>query len=420
MKTIPFSFVHCADLHLDSPFEGVHAVAPNIAEVLRNATFQAFGNVIDLAIQEHVDFLIIAGDVYDGADRSLRAQWRFYQALGRAADSGIQCFVTHGNHDPLSGWEAEISVPERVHRFGGDVDRIVAKRGDEELAYVYGISYPSRDINENLARRFSPEGSAPFAIGVLHCNVGGTPDHDNYAPCTIDDLVACGIDYWALGHIHAGRILREREPCIIYPGSTQGRSVRELGERGCYLVKVDETGHIKTQFVPTDVVRWFIEDVDISDLATLGDLVTALTYMRDEVRHRADGRSAVLRFRLTGRGEVHRDLRNQESEIVSVLREGELEKSEPVWVESIENHTRPAVDLPQRRQVEDFVGEFLRAAEELRSKPDTVSIIRRLLKGPTEHSIIADQLDSLEDDQLLSILDDAETLGLDLLLEGKG
>jgi DNA repair exonuclease SbcCD nuclease subunit len=102
-----FKFVHCADLHLDSPFEGLHALEPEIARVLRRATFQAFENIIDLAIREQADFLIVAGDIYDSANRSLYAQIRFREALRRAAEAGLQCFLAHGNHDPLSGWDAQ-------------------------------------------------------------------------------------------------------------------------------------------------------------------------------------------------------------------------------------------------------------------------------------------------------------------------
>ena len=171
MKITPFSFIHCADLHLDSPFECIQAVDPDIASVLQDATFKSFENIIDLAIQKRVDFLIVSGDVYDGADQSLYAKLRFYQTLRRATDKGIQCFVAHGNHDP---WEAERDIPNGVWRFGSDkVERKIVKPDDEELAYVYGISYPSREVNENLALRFSREEDAPFAIGVLHCNVGG-------------------------------------------------------------------------------------------------------------------------------------------------------------------------------------------------------------------------------------------------------
>jgi len=419
MKITPFKFIHCADLHLDSPFECIQSIDPEIASKLRDATFGAFENVVDLAIKEDVDFLIVAGDVYDGADRSLRAQWRFYDALRRAADSGIQCFVTHGNHDPLDGWEAKLEVPGGVYRFGGEeVRHRIAKKGGEELAYIYGISYPSREINENLASRFSREDGAPFAVGVLHCNVGVAPGHDNYAPCMVDDLVACGMDYWALGHIHARKVLRESAPCIVYSGNTQGRSVRELGARGCYLVNVNEAGHIETKFMPTDVIRWFVEDVDIADLETLDTLINTLIYRCTEARDRAGGRDVMLRIRLTGRGPVHEKLRHQESEIMGMLKDGFAKQTPSVWIESIQNHTRLAVDILQRRQVEDFVGEFLRVSEELRTDTDAASTIRQLLTDSSDASIIVDQLEMLTDEDLLSILDDAETMGLDWLLEG--
>jgi exonuclease SbcD len=423
MRNNSFSFIHTADLHLDSPFECIQAEDPKIANMLRNATFRAFENVINLAIQKGVDFLIVAGDVYDGLDRSLRAQWQFYQMLRRAAEAGIQCFVAHGNHDPLSGWEAGLAVPNGVHRFhGDDVQRIAVKRDGQELAYIYGISYPSREINESLTPRFSRKNSkdnSPFAIGVLHCNVGGAPEHDNYAPCTMDDLTACGMDYWALGHIHSRKVLRESEPCIIYPGNTQGRSVRELGERGCYLVRVDETGHVDAEFMTTDVVRWFMEDISITDMPTLDTLMNVLADRCTELRSRAVGRDVVVRIYLTGRGELHRILKHQRQELVSVLREAEAEQEQRVWVESLHDHTRPAVDVQRRREVEDFIGEFLRVADRLRERPDTASEIRQLLTEPDEHSIIADQIDMLTEEELLSILEDAETLGLDWLLEGR-
>jgi len=417
MKITPFKFIHCADLHLDSPFEGLHSIAPEIANVLRDATFKSFENVIDIAIREKVDFLIIAGDVYDGADRSLHAQWRFFQAL---RESGLQCFVAHGNHDPLSGWEAGLILPDGVHKFdGNNVECTLAMRGDEKLAYIYGISYPSREIRENLALRFPQEKNAPFSIGVLHCNVGGYSEHENYAPCSMDDLCKCGIDYWALGHVHTRQVLNENKPYIIYPGNTQGRSVRESGERGCYLIKVDDTGTVSTEFMITDVVRWFIEEVNISDIDTIDALIDTLSRIKDEIRSQADGRDAVLRLYLTGRGELHKKIKQSESDITQMLREDEKERRQFVWVESIQINTRPAVDIQSRRQVEDFVGEFLKTTESLRSNTDVESTMRNMLNKPSEHSIIAKELDALTKEELLSILEDAETMGLDWLLEGE-
>jgi exonuclease SbcD len=417
---IPFSFVHCADLHLDSPFEGIAAAAPAIAAALREATFQAFDRIIDLAIGEEVDFLIVAGDVHDGEDRSLRAQLRFRDALRKAGEAGIPCFIAHGNHDPLSGWEAHLTMPPATQRFGGQgVECFPVQRHGATLAHLYGISYPVKEVTANLATGFRRAPEAPFAIGVLHCNVGGDPNHDNYAPCGVEDLAAAGLDYWALGHIHARKILREQEPCIVYPGNPQGRSRRELGPRGCYLVRVDAARRITPTFVATDVVRWFVRDLDIGGLSTWDDLLDEMVRVREEVRAGAEARAAILRLNLTGRGELHRELTRRidpERDLAEPLWEGEPDRPDFVWVEAVRNRTRPPLDLDSRRLVQDFVGDFLNAAQRLRAQENSGAGLREVLARRPEHRVVAATLEHLGDDDLFSILNDAEILGVDQLL----
>jgi DNA repair exonuclease SbcCD nuclease subunit len=415
-----FTFVHCADLHLDSPFEGLHAMEPEIAGVLRRATFQAFDNIIDLAIREGADFLVVVGDVYDSAHRSLRAQIRFRESLRRAAEHGMQCFVAHGNHDPLSGWEADLTMPEGIHRFGGErVERCAARRGGETLAHLYGISYPTREVKENLIPKFPKEDHGPFAIGVLHGNVGGDPNHDNYAPCSLTDLMGCSLDYWALGHIHNAKILRQENPCVVYPGTPQGRSVREPEARGCFIVRVSPGGHPVPEFVATDVVRWFVEPVDIGNVRTLDGLLDELTRHKEDIRQRAAGRGAIWRLALTGRGELHALLRklDLERELSQPLREEEAGRPEFVWLESTQLMTRPPLDLAQRRQVQDFIGDVLRAAESLRSDPNPEEMLHQVVSRRPEYRLLAPRLDKLSHGEWLALLDEAESRALDLLLE---
>jgi len=416
----PLSFLHCADLHLDSPLETVRAADEQIGCTLRDATFRALDNAVEVAVREQVDLMIVAGDVYDSADRSLRAQLRFRDALARAADAGIPCCVAHGNHDPLSGWEVSLTMPDGSHRFGGDdVQRVVIQRDGQAVAHVYGISYPEREVDENLAMRFQRADDAPFCIGVLHCNVGGDPNHDDYAPCSLEDLAGSGMDYWALGHVHARNVLRESGPAVVYPGNTQGRSVRELGPRGCYLVRVDESRRVDLTFVATDVVRWFEKTVDITDLASFDQLLEALGTLRDDVRSHAEGRAAVVRLHLAGRGCLHADLRREDtqSDLIAQLREGEPDRGDFVWIESLKVATRGAIDVGQRRRVEDFVGDFLRAAHSLRTHEDAASAIRSLLAARPEHKPIARDIEQLSEAELSAVLDAAEAMGLDYLLD---
>jgi exonuclease SbcD len=414
-----FTFVHCADLHLDSPFEGLHAIAPEIAQVLRLATFQAFNNIIDLAIREQADFLIVAGDVYDSAHRSLSAQIRFRESVRRAAEAGIQCFVAHGNHDPLSGWEANLTMPDGVHRFGGErVEQFAVRRGSEILAHLYGISYPTREVNVSLIPKFPREVESPFAIGVMHGNVGGDPNHDNYAPCALQDLISCRLDYWALGHIHNARILCQENPCVVYPGTPQGRSLREPESRGCFMVRVDAGGRPSPEFVATDVVRWFVETIDIGNLGTLNDLVDELNRRKEDIRGRAAGRGAIWRLALTGRGELHALLRrlDLERELTQPLREEEAGQAAFVWLESTSLMTRPVIDLAHRRQVQDFIGDMLRASETIRGEADLPHLLQEVLSRRPEHHLLAARLAKLPPQQWLDILEEAESHALDLLL----
>ena len=261
-----FRFVHAADLHLDSPFKGIRETDPHVADVLRRATFDAYARLIQLCLDRRVDALLVAGDVFDGADRSLAAQVQFVQGLGRLQDAGIRAFICHGNHDPLDGWGARIPMPSNVHQFGERAEAIAVDPQSPSGPVVCGISYPTREVRSSLLPGFPTREPGRFTIGLLHANVDASPGHEAYAPCTLADLTATGYDYWALGHVHTRTIVRDQAPMVVYPGNTQGRHPNERGPRGVYVVDVDEQGAASPAFVAVDTVRWEQLDVQIDGL----------------------------------------------------------------------------------------------------------------------------------------------------------
>jgi len=415
-----FTFVHCADLHLDAPFEGLAAVAPQVRECLREATFRAFERIVDLARETQAAFLVIAGDVYDSGHHSLYAQIRFQEAVKRAAESGVEVFVAHGNHDPLSAWEAKLSLPPQVHRFSGaEVECLPVRRQGAELARVYGISFPVREVRENLAARFPRKEGGSFAVGVLHANVGGNPAHDNYAPCSLANLTATGLDYFALGHIHAPQVLREEGPCVVYAGTPQGRHIREAGPRGCYVVQVGADGRPRPRFVPTDVVRWHQETRSIEGLAHLDELLEDLQAVRERLREEAEGRGVIWRLHLAGRGELHERLLrlDPERDLAEALRQGEGSRPDFVWLEGVFIATRPAVDLEERRRAPDFLGEVLRAARRLR-EADPAEILT-LLRTRGGFHLLEDSLSRWSGADWEAAVGAAEAQAVDLLLRGE-
>src|SRR5215471_3668194 len=200
-------FIHAADLHLDSPFRGLANTAPRLRDELQAATLGAFERIIDHTIQSKADFLIIAGDLYDSKDRSLRALVSFRRQMERLAERDISVFLVHGNHDPLNGWGSEFQLPPNVTTFSGRSHSEPVIRRGKEIARVTGVSYVRERVTENLAATMTPGEGSPYSVAVLHANVGGQPGHADYAPVTLDELTASGFDYWALGHVHAASIL---------------------------------------------------------------------------------------------------------------------------------------------------------------------------------------------------------------------
>lgn len=414
----PFKFVHTADLHLDSPFLGISRLNESVADELREATFRTFERILDICIDQSVDFLLIAGDVYNSRDRSLRAQLRFRDGLRRLDDAGISAFVVHGNHDPLDSWAATLEWPERVHIFGGKkVERVVVEDSGNAFAQIYGISYPTREIRRNLAREFPRVDDGPFAIGLLHCSVGDATGHEPYAPCTVEDLVNAGMDYWALGHVHNRTIVCLEDPVIAYPGNPQGCNVGEQKERGCYLVRVNEEGHSTLDFVPVDTIRWFWETLRIEQAGNEDELIHAVESLCGAMRGQAGNRPALCRITLTGRSPMHRKLTQPGfvDDLASAIRESEGDRDPPVWLERIEVDTRPVVDIEARRSGQDFLSDLLALISEYRGDPTLMDSLRSELAPLYESRRGRSSIEGLTDEELLWCLEAAEARCLDLL-----
>ena len=415
-------FVHTGDLHLDSPFLGIGQAAPErVASALRDATLRSWDRIVGLALDQHVDAVFVAGDVFEGANRTLRAQIAFRDGLERLARERIPSFVVTGNHDPLSGWEPAVAWPELAHRFGADevTSRPILRDGTE-LARVHGISYAVRDVTRNLAADFRRTGDETFAIGLLHANVGGQAGHQNYAPCSLSDLAASGMDYWALGHIHRHGILRAADPTVVYCGNPQGRDPGEADPRGCYLVDVDERGRIRPEFRPMDVVRWQRLTIAIDGIITDDGLIQAVGGAVEAAADAA-GRSIVALVTLTGRGPMHASLQRAGflTDLHQLVRERFGVGDPFAWLDSIRNETRPSIDLGARREAGDLLGEALREFGRSRAalrdgqEADLHDLLADLYEQPRVRRVLAGARPATTD--LLALLDSAEARVIDQL-----
>lgn len=232
-----FRFFHSADIHLDSPLRGLAGQEGNAVARVRTATREALHTLVGLAIEEKVDFLIIAGDLYDGDWRDYKTGLFFAAQMGRLNKEGIPVYLLHGNHDAESQITRRLELPDNVHVFGTRKPETYVL--DELQVALHGQSFRQRDITDNLVPDYPAPVSGTFNIGVLHTGLGGMGGHENYAPCAIEDLTNKGYDYWALGHVHQAGVLSEK-PHVVFPGNLQGRHARETGAKGASLVTVED------------------------------------------------------------------------------------------------------------------------------------------------------------------------------------
>lgn len=365
-----FTFLHAADLHLDTPFEGLSRTAPAIAEALRDASLDAFDRLIDAALERRVAFVLLAGDVYDGPERGLRAQLRFLRGLEKLSAAGIPVFVVHGNHDPVEeGWSAIRSWPPGVHVFGsGEVERRSVERDGRVLATIHGRSFRRRAERSNLARAFSRTGEPGLHVGLLHANVGGQPGHDDYAPCTLEDLRRARLDYWALGHVHARQILLRGETWAVYPGNLQGRSFKpsELGPKGASRVHVRSGRVERVEHLPLSPIRFEAIRVDVTGCEDLGEIERRLL-ARAEALGEPGVEGYLLSVELCGNFPLRDELADSVDELARALDDTTSGRSPWVHWARLSIATTLPVDRAALLERKDLLGALLRRLEALRA-----------------------------------------------------
>lgn len=281
MKDI--TFIHGADLHLDSPFVGLKHIPEHILQKMKEASFQAFQQIVQEAIVRKVDFLLLSGDLYDGANRNLHTQIRFRKEMERLQQHGIQVFIIHGNHDHLGGKWISLQQPDNVTVFGSECDVKEFIKQDTKV-HIYGYSYPTQHVTQRVIGSYAKKAGADYHIGMLHGNLEGQSEHSSYAPFSLDELIEKDFDYWALGHIHKRQELLLSPP-VIYPGNIQGRHRKESGLKGCYYVHLSGK-HATLQFIPTSKIRWESIMLEVDENEHFDDLLfkcrTSLQELRNE------------------------------------------------------------------------------------------------------------------------------------------
>ncbi|MGY6534972.1 MAG: metallophosphoesterase family protein [Pararhodobacter sp.] len=290
--------LHTADIHLDSPLRSLALRDPDLREQVRTASRTALIRIVDTALADDVAALLIAGDLFDGAERSARTAAFLTLQLERLRERGIRVFYVKGNHDADNPLTGELNLPDNVHVFDGRGGKVALAEG----VWIHGVSFASRHAPESLLPKFPAPVGGAVNIAMLHTSLTGAAGHDPYAPCSVGDLIAAGFDYWALGHVHRRQVHAE-SPWVVMPGTPQGRDMGESGPKSATLVTIGDT--ITISEVPTSVVEFRQVTLNASDAESDDALRDLLRHRVHKTARELVSDSAVIRLLLTGRTTRH-------------------------------------------------------------------------------------------------------------------
>lgn len=402
MKKI--SFIHGADLHLDSPMIGLSKFPDAIFKRLRESTFRALKNLTDAAIEREVDFVILAGDLFDGEDRSLKAQSRLRSEMLRLKSHGIPVFAVHGNHDHLGGSWVQLEMPDNVHIFSSQVEVKVLHTKSGTIVHLYGFSYPERHVLDRRVKEYRLADGADFHIAILHGNEEGSQEHGNYAPFTLRELIEKRFDYWALGHIHKRSVLSE-DPTVVYPGNIQGRNRKETGAKGCYFVTMTPSD-TKLDFIETADVIWDHISVDVQDARSFHEIYTICQNAISSCRKKGQG--ILLSVTLKNVQLDDDQERRAASEMWDLLADEEHDTESFIWIVHFEVEDEILINKEQL----EAEGEFYR---ELFATGAQYTDPEKALTPLYEHSLGRKYLPVLTEDEQHELLKKAENLLVTLL-----
>jgi len=415
-----FKFIHAADLHLDSPLRGLEQYPGAPVDEIRTATRRAWENVVQTAIDEQVDFVLVSGDVYDGDWRDYNTGLYFTNQASRLRAADIPLFLIAGNHDAANRMTRSLRMPENVTFLSAEKPQTETL---EDLGVaIHGQSFATAAIFDNLSAAYPSALPGLFNIGMLHTCAGGREGHDNYAPCSVEELKLKGYDYWALGHIHKRETLSE-QPLIAFSGNIQGRHIRETGPKGCLLVTVEADRSLDVEFRPMDVLRWEHCRVDVSEAGSVDEILQQTAQDLAELRDQAEGRLLAVRVELTGQSPVHRELLAQKQRWMNEVRSLAIDVGGgDIWVEKTRIRTsepasREGISPPPDTALGALASLFQQVREDVTKLSDVgfdVSDVAKKL--PAE---LADTVSCDDPQWLLSVIEEAESRLLAQLGDGE-
>lgn len=337
--------LHCADLHLDSPFR---SESVEKAEVRRNELRGTFTRMLMFIKEKKVDICLMAGDLFDCG--YVTKDTASFVAEQLASVPECRFVISPGNHDPYdeNGVYARTDFPKNVYIFK---DTSLSKFSFPELnTDVYGYAFTENSLSTNPFASRVPDSASTINIMCAHGDVGNLLSP--YCPISEKDIDKAGFDYYAFGHIHnSDGIKKIGNSYYAYSGCLEGRDFGETGHKGALYVEMAKSQGLvvlKGKNVPLSQRRYENYSLDITGMNDINNVFGAVRHCLSE---RKFGSDTLLRLSLCGN--VSPDLK---------LDIGYLTKkaSENVFYLEIIDRTVPLFDTRSLEADPSLRGEFFR------------------------------------------------------------
>jgi DNA repair exonuclease SbcCD nuclease subunit len=363
-----FKFLHAADIHLDSPLRGLERYEAAPVDEIRQASRRAFEKLVQLALDESVAFVLIAGDLYDGPWKNFHTGLYFVKQMYKLRDANIPVFLIAGNHDAANKMTKSLPLPDNVTMLSTQKPETCCL--DDFHVAIHGQGFATEAVTADLAAAYPAARAGYFNIGMLHTCATGRDGHERYAPCTIEGLRSKQYDYWALGHVHNFEPLSV-EPYIVFPGNIQGRHIREAGPKGCMLVTVDggRDATVERRFL--DVFRWEKCEIDASDAEHAADVPDRAADAFRALLQQHPEMPLAVRVEVAGDCPAHEKLAAEPQRWTNEIRSAALDAGGgAIWVEKVKLQTSLPLDRRAAQLTDGPIGELMRYIEELRGGDD--------------------------------------------------
>lgn len=351
-------FIHISDIHFGKTYKNKDI---EISKLLINEQRNAFKKMVQIAISNDVEAVLIAGDMFHTTKVSFADEQFVHGEFKKLEEAEVQVFYCSGNHDFTN---AESSVRklrflENIHTFFDESYSAIVIEGRYR---VVGCGHDNKHEMRDLISDFPQYNDGIPTIGLGHSMINSALSDGSegaYMASSVEAIQKSGYDYWALGHIHKAGKVHESIECY-YSGSLSGLSSKEAGDKGGFIIDFTNNKLQSVKFLELSNVLWKNIEVNCALLKptvqSVRDLYEVmLERVREVTKDIEEHKRIFITMTLEGRTHLARNLMGVE---IGTQLETQLVEDTQIEYAKVKVLTRQNIDIERMVKEEGLLKEL--------------------------------------------------------------